>query len=102
MPARFGLGIYSYLEPSLADRWAVTTTSSPYRVMLVCEVDFLPPHVKPPESSGILQSVSHCTRSLAPRSHTDVTNLQREEGPLVFVSGAEAITPKYLILYYKR
>ena len=71
--------------------------------MLVCEVDFLPPQVKPPESSGILQSVSHCTtRSLASRSHTDATNLQREEGPLVFVSGTEAITPKYLILYSKQ
>jgi len=78
---QFGSGVYSYLEPSLADRHAVTTTSSPYRVMLACEVSLPPSRVQPPKSSGIVQS--------------------REDGPSVFVSGAEAITPKYLILYSK-
>lgn len=62
MPARFGEGVYSYLEPSLADRWAVSTTSSPYRAMLACDVNLLPPQMKPSRSSGVLQSVSHlCT-----------------------------------------
>ena len=57
---RCGSGVYSYLEPSLADRHAVSTTTSPYRVMLVCEVDLPPPRVQPPKFSGIVQSVSYC------------------------------------------
>ena len=72
MSARFGTGVYSYTEPSLADRWAVSTTSSPYRVMLACEVSLPPSQVKPAKSSGILPSVSHCTRSSAFGSHTDL------------------------------
>ena len=71
--------------------------SSPFKVMLACEVTVLPRDLKPPKSSGIHQSVSHRTRSFTPRSHT----LQHEKGPLVYVSGPEAITPKYLILYSK-
>ena len=59
MFARLGSGIYSYLDPSLADVWAVSTTSSPFRVMLECEVSLLPPRTKPPRFSSILQSVSH-------------------------------------------
>ncbi|KAF9643752.1 hypothetical protein BDM02DRAFT_3122987 [Thelephora ganbajun] len=78
---RFGSGVYSYLEPSLADRHAVSTISSSYRVMLACEVNLLPHRVQPPISSEVVQS--------------------HEDGPLVFVSGAEAIVPKYLILYSK-
>lgn len=58
---RCGSGVYSYLEPSLADRHAVSTTSSPYRVMLACEVNLLPPRVQPPKFSGIAQSVSYST-----------------------------------------
>jgi hypothetical protein len=76
-----GNGVYSYLDPALADRWALSTTSSPYRVMIGCEVNVLPPRQKPPMFSGLCQS--------------------REEGSTVFVSGPEAITPKYLILYSK-
>jgi len=102
MSDRFGPGVYSYLEPSLADRHAVSTTSSPYRVMLACEVNLLSSQVKPPKLSGIVQSVSYSTHFLMLKSCTDVTNLQHEDGPLIFVSGAEAITPKYLILYSKR
>ena len=97
--ARFGPGVYSYLKPSLADRWAECTPSPPYKLMLACEVNLSPPQVKPLESSGILQSVSVYVHSILLRSLTDVANLQHEEGPLVFVSAAEAITPKYLIVY---
>jgi len=51
------------------------------RSMLACDVNLTPSQAKPSKFSGILQS--------------------HEDGPLVFVSGAEAITPKYLILYVK-
>jgi len=78
---RLGPGVYSYLDPSLADKYAVSTTSSPYRVMLACEVNLLPSRVQPPKFSGIVQS--------------------HEEGSSVYLSGAEAIVPKYLILYSK-
>ena len=79
----------------------MSTTSSPYRVMLVCEVSLPPPQVRPPRFSGIVQSVSRYTRSITPRSHANAFILQNEEGPSIFVSGAEAIAPKYLILYSK-
>lgn len=39
--------------------------------------------------------------SFLSRSHTNAANIQHEKGPLVYVSGAEAITPKYLIVYSK-
>jgi hypothetical protein len=101
MYARFGSGVYSYLESSLADRHAVSTTSSPYRVMLACEVNLLPHRAQPPKSPGILQSVSYHTRFLTLGSHTNSLGLQYVDGQSVFVSGAEAIVPKYLILYSK-
>lgn len=62
---RFGDGVYSYLESSQADRHAVSTMSSPFRVMLGCEVN-LPPRVQLPKSSGIVQSVSHPTCDPSP------------------------------------
>ena len=66
---RFGSGVYSYLESSLADRHAVSTTTSPYRVMLACEVDLLPPRVQPPKFAGIAHSVSYCAGSLTQISY---------------------------------
>lgn len=65
VPARFGPGVYSYLEPSLADRWAECSPSSPYRVMLACEINLLPPQVELPKN---LKSVSHRTLSFLSRS----------------------------------
>ena len=62
---RFGPGVYSYLEPSLADKHAVSTMSSPYRVMLACEVNLPPPRVQPSESSEIVESVSHHSYTLS-------------------------------------
>lgn len=35
---RFGNGIYSSPNPALADEFATSSTSSPYRVMIACEV----------------------------------------------------------------
>ncbi|TFK69963.1 hypothetical protein BDN72DRAFT_888149 [Pluteus cervinus] len=34
---RFGEGVYSYRNPALADRFATSCTSSPYRVMIACD-----------------------------------------------------------------
>lgn len=98
---RFGPGVYSYLDPSLADRHAVSTTTSPYRVMLSCEVNLLPHRVQPPKFSGIVQSVSCCAYKPSIPGLIHPFDLQHEEGPSVYVSGAEAIVPKYLILYSK-
>ena len=69
--------------------------------MLACEVNLLPHRAQPPKFSGILQSVSYRARFLTLGSHTNPLDLQHEEGQSVFVSGAEAIVPKYLILYSK-
>ncbi|KAK7006222.1 hypothetical protein R3P38DRAFT_2646837 [Favolaschia claudopus] len=35
---RFGEGIYSYRNPSLADAFATSATSTPYRVLIACDV----------------------------------------------------------------
>ncbi|THU94584.1 hypothetical protein K435DRAFT_668206 [Dendrothele bispora CBS 962.96] len=35
---RFGEGIYSYRNPQLADKFATSCTSSPYRVMIACDI----------------------------------------------------------------
>ncbi|EGN91905.1 hypothetical protein SERLA73DRAFT_66690 [Serpula lacrymans var. lacrymans S7.3] len=35
---RHGEGLYSFKRPSLADQFATSCTSSPFRVMIVCEV----------------------------------------------------------------
>uniref|UniRef100_A0A8H7Y2D8 PARP catalytic domain-containing protein n=1 Tax=Psilocybe cubensis TaxID=181762 RepID=A0A8H7Y2D8_PSICU len=35
---RFGEGVYSYRNPALADRFATSCTSSPYRVMIACDI----------------------------------------------------------------
>lgn len=78
MSDRFGSGIYSYLEPSLADRHAVSTASSPYRVMLACEVDLLPPRVEPPRFSRIVRSVGHYPHSLIPDHHTNVLSTRMD------------------------
>jgi hypothetical protein len=34
----FGDGVYSYRNPALADNFATSCTSSPYRVMIACDV----------------------------------------------------------------
>ncbi|KAJ3714950.1 hypothetical protein DFJ43DRAFT_1213613 [Lentinula guzmanii] len=35
---RFGQGIYTFVNPGLADKEATTSTTSPYRVMIACDV----------------------------------------------------------------
>ncbi|KIK62596.1 hypothetical protein GYMLUDRAFT_42058 [Collybiopsis luxurians FD-317 M1] len=35
---RFGPGIYTYTNPKLADKYATTVTTSPFRVMVACDV----------------------------------------------------------------
>lgn len=63
--------------------------------MVVREVSLLSPQAKPEKPLGFF-NVSLCIRSFVPRFN--VAKLQRKEGPLVFVSGAVAITPKYLVI----
>jgi len=75
---RFGPGIYSFRNPALADEFATSSTSSPYRVMIACEVYIL---------------------SKAPHSRMDIETTQDERG--VFVSNADAIIPKYVVMYRK-
>jgi hypothetical protein len=35
---RFGPGIYTYINPKLADKYATTVTTSPYRVVVACDI----------------------------------------------------------------
>jgi len=78
---RFGNGIYTYFDPSRADRFATSSLSSPYRAILLCEVNI------PMKGSNASKS------PLVAKSFEDEVR--------VFVSVAEAIVPKFLILYTK-
>ncbi|TEB34610.1 hypothetical protein FA13DRAFT_1491737 [Coprinellus micaceus] len=71
---RFGDGIYSYRNPALADRFATSCTSSPYRVMIACDVS-----VEPEQCS--------------------MDEVGEEES--LFVPSADAIIPAYIIMYAK-
>ncbi|KAI0695393.1 hypothetical protein BC835DRAFT_1482828 [Cytidiella melzeri] len=67
----FGDGIYSYTNPALADKFATSSTSSPYRAMIACDV--------------------------AISAHND--SQQVTDGERVFVANCDAILPAYVILY---
>jgi len=68
---RFGDGIYSYRNPALADQHATSCTTSPYRVMIACDVCVEP---------GQTDEAATADRS-------------------VFVPVADAILPAYVLLY---
>ncbi|KAF8335145.1 hypothetical protein F5887DRAFT_620511 [Amanita rubescens] len=72
---RFGKGIYVYRDPSLADQYATSCTTSPYRVVIACDT---------------LVDQSQCVRS-------DEAN-DRES---IFIDNADAVLPVYLIMYRK-
>ena len=55
---RYGKGIYSYFDPSMADRFATSSTSSPYRAMLACEVNIPATHSNASKSPMVVKSVS--------------------------------------------
>lgn len=71
---RFGDGIYSYRNPALADNFATSCTSSPYRVMIACDL------VVEPGTPGSTEST---------------------ETESVFAPMADAILPVYVIMYTK-
>ncbi|EAU83113.2 hypothetical protein CC1G_11639 [Coprinopsis cinerea okayama7 len=68
---RFGDGIYSYRNPALADRFATSCTSSPFRVMIACDVS-----VEPGQCSD-------------------------DDQESLFVPVADGILPAYVIMYTK-
>jgi len=70
---RFGEGVYSYQNPALSDEFATSCISSPYRVMIVCDV------------------------IVGPGSSSPANN---EES--LFVPTSDAIIPTYVIMYSKR
>ena len=55
---RYGKGIYSYFNPSMADRFATSSISSPYRVMLACEVNVPGRKSNASRSPVVVKSVS--------------------------------------------
>ncbi|KIM40642.1 hypothetical protein M413DRAFT_19228 [Hebeloma cylindrosporum] len=71
---RFGDGVYSYRNPALADNFATSCTSSPYRVMVACDV--------------------------AVESEQTTVDESTEEESL-FVPTADAILPVYIFMYSK-
>jgi len=76
---RYGKGIYSYLNPARADRHSTSCMSSPYRVMISCDV-----------------AMTKAAKSWLPQMR--VTSLSDEDG-VVFVNNPDAIIAKHVILY---
>jgi len=95
---RFGFNVYFYPELLSADRHVVSTTSSPCGNVYV--------RGEPPTSSATSRvfwdrQVGKPLHAhiLVPGSNINTLDPQDEDDPSVFVSGAEAIVPKCLILY---
>lgn len=63
--------MYSYLNPATADRHATSSNSSPYRVMVACDV------------------------LIADQNDAE----QVDDDERVYVANADAIIPSYVILY---
>ena len=55
---RYGKGIYSYFDPSRADRFATSSISSPYRAILACEVSVPATDSNASKSPMVVKSVS--------------------------------------------
>lgn len=55
---RYGKGIYSYFDPSMADRFATSSISSPYRAILACEVNVPAMDSNASRSPLVVKSVS--------------------------------------------
>ena len=55
---RYGKGIYSYFDPSMADRFATSSVSSPYRAILACEVNVPATDSNASKSPMVAKSVS--------------------------------------------
>lgn len=55
---RYGKGIYSYFDPSMADRFATSSLSSPYRVILACEINIPTTNSNAWKSPIVVKSVS--------------------------------------------
>ena len=87
---RFGDGIYSYRNPALADRFATSCTSSPYRVMIACDVSVEPEQCSMDEVSGVVR-----------RKAIIADHAQVGEEESLFVPSADAIIPAYIIMYAK-
>ncbi|KAH6913473.1 hypothetical protein BKA70DRAFT_1262984 [Coprinopsis sp. MPI-PUGE-AT-0042] len=66
---RFGDGIYSYRNPALADLFATSCTSSPYRVMIACDVS------------------------------VEAGQLSNDENESLYVQSADSILPAFVIMY---
>lgn len=88
--SRFGDGIYSYRNPALADRFATSCTSSPYRVIIACDVSVEPEQCSMDEVSPDMRNEGIVA------NHTQVG-----EEESLFVPSADAIIPAYIIMYAK-
>jgi len=73
---RYGPGTYSYLDPTLADVWSTSCTTSPYRVMIACDV--------------VMSSTGKRKGAVSIR-----------DGDRIFVNNSDAIAAAYVILYTK-
>ena len=70
---RYGKGIYSYFDPSMADKFATSSASSPYRAMLACEVNVPAPDSNASKSPMVVKSVSTKVPCMdGPETHLDV------------------------------
>jgi hypothetical protein len=84
---RFGPGIYTFINPKLADNCATSCTTSPYRVIVACDI-----LVESAQEVIIFDQLNE--NSLTIRFLTKATNDES-----VFVSVSDAINAAYIIIY---
>jgi len=86
----------------MAGRFATSSISSPYRVMLACEVNALGMNSNEPRSPAVSKLVSSRIPCVRPAGgHPAVSASQFKDEDRIFVSSAEAIIPWFAILYNK-
>jgi hypothetical protein len=88
---RSGTGIYSYQDPAKADRFSTSCTTSPYRVMIACDVTV---------EAG-LSPVSPVSRFRPSKANFTHLSYRKSGGDPIFVSSPDAIVPAYIIMYHK-
>ncbi|KAJ3886761.1 hypothetical protein GG344DRAFT_56887 [Lentinula edodes] len=90
---RFGPGIYTFVNPKLADTEATTSSTSPYRVMVACDVLVDAGQ----EASHIHYLSKTVDNSLAIFFFHLSSKIPAEDS--VFVASSEAINAAYVVMY---
>ena len=90
--SRQGKGLYSSRNPAFADRFATSCLSSPYRVMIACDVAL-------PQQLDKSTSVTISDLNVG---QLFTIYVQVVAGDRVVVRKPEAIVPRFIVMYVKQ